>query len=90
MYENLKKVFVQHFLNFLYFYFFRSDINTFGAWPTSESLSTFRPESKTSLVQPKMLQDPTQIDPDSDPEDDPGKLLNVWLGELDNLKKVSK
>ncbi len=27
-------------------------------------------------------------DPDSDPEDDPGKMLNVWLGELDNLKKV--
>lgn len=22
-------------------------------------------------------------------EDDPGKLLNAWLGELDNLKKVS-
>ena len=37
-----------------------------------------------------MIQDPQQIDPDSDPEDDPGKLLNVWLGELDNLKKVNK
>ena len=22
-------------------------------------------------------------------EDDPGRLLNAWLGELDNLKKVS-
>ncbi len=26
---------------------------------------------------------------DSDPEDDPGKLLNQWLGQLD-LKKVNK
>ena len=25
---------------------------------------------------------------DSDTEDDPGHLLNVWLGELSNLKKV--
>eukprot|EP00096_Caligus_rogercresseyi_P016706 TRINITY_DN953_c1_g1_i1.p1 TRINITY_DN953_c1_g1~~TRINITY_DN953_c1_g1_i1.p1 ORF type:complete len:897 (-),score=318.34 TRINITY_DN953_c1_g1_i1:386-3076(-) len=24
---------------------------------------------------------------DSDPEDDPGKLLNVWLGELDRMKQ---
>jgi len=30
----------------------------------------------------------THIEEDSDPEDDPGKLLNLWLGELDNLKKV--
>jgi hypothetical protein len=29
-----------------------------------------------------------QIEDDSDMEDDPGKLLNIWLGELDNLKKV--
>ncbi len=28
------------------------------------------------------------MDPESDLEDDPAKLLNVWLGELDNLKKV--
>ena len=28
-------------------------------------------------------------DPDSDAEDDPGQLLNLWLGELNTLKKVS-
>lgn len=27
------------------------------------------------------------VEPDSDPDDDPGKLLNEWLGQLDNLKK---
>jgi hypothetical protein len=27
-------------------------------------------------------------DPDSDAEDDPGQLLNLWLGELNTLKKV--
>ena len=25
---------------------------------------------------------------DSDAEDDPGHMLNVWLGELNTLKKV--
>lgn len=28
--------------------------------------------------------------PDSDVEDDPGHLLNVWLGELNTLKRVTK
>ena len=28
-------------------------------------------------------------DADSDAEDDPGQLLNLWLGELNTLKKVS-
>ena len=27
-------------------------------------------------------------DPESDNEDDPTKLLNQWLGELNTLKKV--
>ena len=29
-------------------------------------------------------------DPDSEPEDDPGQLLNMWLGELNTLKKVEQ
>ena len=29
-------------------------------------------------------------EPDSDAEDDPGQLLNLWLGELNTLKKVSE
>ena len=28
------------------------------------------------------------LDPESDNEDDPTKLLNQWLGELNTLKKV--
>ena len=30
------------------------------------------------------------VDPESDNEDDPTKLLNQWLGELNTLKKVVK
>ena len=29
------------------------------------------------------------VDPESDNEDDPTKLLNQWLGELNTLKKVN-
>lgn len=47
---------------------------------TPNNLITFRPH---------FAMDPEpHIEDDSDPEDDPGKLLNLWLGELDNLKKV--
>ena len=40
---------------------------------------------------PPPLQDETveEVGMTSDGEDDPGKLLNAWLGELDSLKKVS-
>ena len=30
----------------------------------------------------------TSMDMESDNEDDPGHMLNVWLGELNTLKKV--
>ena len=30
------------------------------------------------------------MEADSDNEDDPTKLLNQWLGELNSLKKVKK
>lgn len=32
--------------------------------------------------------EPPVAEVDSDTEDDPGRLLNVWLGELDSLKQV--
>ncbi len=32
----------------------------------------------------------TSVEVDSDTEDDPGQLLNMWLGELNTLKKVRK
>lgn len=28
-------------------------------------------------------------EPDSDPEDDPGKMLNVWLSQLNQKVKLS-
>lgn len=35
------------------------------------------------------MMDTAHLDPESDNEDDPTKLLNQWLGELNTLKKVS-
>jgi hypothetical protein len=62
-------------------------------------LSSFRPLPEkienhfSQKMDPHLMSDQHSTDrhvndPDSDPEDDPGKMLNVWLGELDNLKKV--
>ena len=81
------------------FQHFRSDLNSFGSWHQSETLSSFRPLPEkienhfSQKMDPHLMSDPHSTDrhvndPDSDPEDDPGKMLNVWLGELDNLKKV--
>ena len=32
-------------------------------------------------------QPPAVVEPDSDAEDDPGKLLNAWLGQLNKVIK---
>ena len=50
----------------------------------SESAAPTMADSPTSAVPGGTA----TAEPDSDPEDDPGHLLNVWLGELNTLKKV--
>ena len=52
---------------------------------TTEATETFH-EPTCSHV--KMMDQ--HVDPESDNEDDPTKLLNQWLGELNTLKKVVK
>ena len=49
------------------------------------------PEANNGLASPQhnMAAAVAAADPDSDAEDDPGQLLNLWLGELNTLKKVS-
>ena len=49
------------------------------------------PEANNGLASPQhnMAAAAAAADPDSDAEDDPGQLLNLWLGELNTLKKVS-
>ena len=49
------------------------------------------PEANNGLASPQnnMAAAAATVDPDSDAEDDPGQLLNLWLGELNTLKKVS-
>ena len=50
------------------------------------------PEANNGLASPQhtaMAVAAAAADPDSDAEDDPGQLLNLWLGELNTLKKVS-
>ena len=48
------------------------------------------PEANNGLASPQHnMAAAAAADPDSDAEDDPGQLLNLWLGELNTLKKVS-
>ena len=47
------------------------------------------PEANNGLASPQHNMAAAAADPDSDAEDDPGQLLNLWLGELNTLKKVS-
>ena len=48
------------------------------------------PEADNGLASPQHnMAAAGAADPDSDAEDDPGQLLNLWLGELNTLKKVS-
>ena len=37
---------------------------------------------------PSLVHQAASVEVDSDTEDDPGQLLNMWLGELNTLKKV--
>ena len=39
----------------------------------------------TSAVEEQVNPNP---EVDSDPEDDPGKMLNVWLGQLQKVRKM--
>ena len=66
-----------------------------GSFSSVESASTA--SSQTGFVHSKPVYgtvatnatNTTNVaDADSDPEDDPGQLLNMWLGELNTLKKV--
>ena len=66
---------------------------------TSSSLKTCNldeTEAKSRMHQPQLQDLPVSPDKNgmdqgqSDVEDDPGKLLNAWLGELDSLKKVNR
>ena len=49
------------------------------------------PEANSGFASPQhnVAASAAAADPDSDAEDDPGQLLNLWLGELNTLKKVS-
>ena len=49
------------------------------------------PEANSGFASPQhnVAASVAAADPDSDAEDDPGQLLNLWLGELNTLKKVS-
>ena len=61
--------------------------------PTDVFFALFRmmqqPETNNGFPSPQHNVASGAADPDSDPEDDPGQLLNLWLGELNTLKKVS-
>ena len=46
------------------------------------------PEIIDTRVARVNMMDTPHLDPESDNEDDPTKLLNQWLGELNTLKKV--
>ena len=66
----------------------------FGASPNSkrnrklgsEARHVFSPEK---LISPETGAMDPLVEADSDTEDDPTKLLNQWLGELNTLKKVN-
>ena len=40
----------------------------------------------TSAVEDQINTNNPEVD--SDPEDDPGKMLNVWLGQLQKVRKM--
>ena len=68
--------------------FFRSvtdNWDPYRSWSVTFGFS----ESRTRTTEMTELAN-SAADPVSDNEDDPGKLLNAWLGELDSLKKVSE
>ena len=58
---------------------------------TETHVDVLRPEIDSYVArdshQDRMMMD-QHLDPESDNEDDPTKLLNQWLGELNTLKKV--
>ena len=54
--------------------------------PQEQQLMAAAPTSSEAVEMPAAAV--TAADADSDTEDDPGQLLNMWLGELNTLKKV--
>lgn len=58
---------------------------------TETHVDVLRPEIDSHVARDnhldRMMMD-QHLDPESDNEDDPAKLLNQWLGELNTLKKV--
>ena len=60
----------------------RGGMRNYRSTPTLEGQT--REQEKVKIT--RMEQHPDQ---DSDNEDDPTKLLNQWLGELNTLKRVN-
>ena len=64
------------------------------SFSSMDSSSTGSGSQITGFNHPKpvygSMQQQGNNDPDSEPEDDPGQLLNMWLGELNTLKKVGQ
>ena len=55
-----------------------------------ESLKDGSVDVREDYYQPEVKDNMDQhLDQDSDNEDDPTKLLNQWLGELNTLKRVN-
>ena len=50
------------------------------------TFKTFKPDKMTSAAVETIYQTTAAAEPDSDGDDDPGKLLNAWLGQLNKVR----